>query len=188
MRTTRTGAGSAPGPPVDADQYDWSARDGVIRGRRMLGQASARNVNRFYNPDQDNSTPSEAAQSLLSYHRPLRDGDVLSYEFLYEPGQVMVHPALDRLAFLLEPAGVRLHWMTTGAERHVGPPGRQRRRRPRASQGTGPTPPQAERLEHAEALDRRATWPRSSSTASRSSSAPSTRATPASSASITTRS
>ena len=140
MRTTRTGAGSAPRPSVDADQYDWSARDGVIRGRRMLGQASARNVNRYYNPDQDNTTPSEAAQSLLSYHRPLRDGDVLSYEFLYEPGQVMVHPALDRLAFLLEPAGVRLHWMTTGANDTSGLLADNAVDDPEHRKGTGPLP------------------------------------------------
>ncbi len=52
-----------------------------------------------------------------------------TYEFLYEPDQVMVHPALDRLAFLLEPDGVRLHWMTVGTQRPLRPAGRQRRRR-----------------------------------------------------------
>ena len=31
----------------------------------------------------------------------------------------MVHPALGRLAFLLEPAGVRLHWMTDGPDADV---------------------------------------------------------------------
>ena len=64
---------------------------------------------------------------------PLQDGDVLTYEFLYEPGQVMVHPALDRLVFLCEPAGVRLHWMTGGPEDLFGLAGRQRRRRARES-------------------------------------------------------
>ena len=47
---------------------------------------------------------------------------VLSYEFLYEPDQVMVHPALDRLAFLIEPDGVRLHWMTVGTNDPSGLP------------------------------------------------------------------
>ncbi len=56
----------------------------------------------------------EANQSRLYYFRPLHDGDTISYEFLYEPGQVMVHPAIDRLAFLLEEGGVRIHWMTAG--------------------------------------------------------------------------
>jgi hypothetical protein len=95
---------------VDPDEYDWSAQDGVIRGRRVMSASTV--VNRNYGPDQELSLAA-ASESVLIYHRPLRDGDVLSYEFRYEPGQVMVHPALDRLAFLLEPGGVRLHWMTT---------------------------------------------------------------------------
>ena len=56
----------------------------------------------------------EADQSLISYFRPLQNGDVLTYEFLYEPGQIVVHPAVGRIAFLLEPDGIRLHWMTAG--------------------------------------------------------------------------
>ncbi len=34
----------------------------------------------------------------------------------------MVHPSLDRLAFLLEPDGVRLHWMTAGPQDASGLP------------------------------------------------------------------
>jgi hypothetical protein len=41
-------------------------------------------------------------------------GETLRYEFYYQPGQSLVHPALDRLTFLLDPAGVRMHWMTDG--------------------------------------------------------------------------
>src|SRR5205823_4206441 len=37
------------------------------------------------------------------------------YEFYYEPGKTHVHPSLGRLAFLLEPEGVRLHWLTDKA-------------------------------------------------------------------------
>ena len=32
----------------------------------------------------------------------------------------MVHPALDRLTFLLEPEGVRLHWITDGDNEWTG--------------------------------------------------------------------
>ena len=56
---------------------------------------------------------SEPAQSVLTYNRPLRDRESVTYEFLYEPGRTEVHPALDRLALLLEPNGVRLHWMAS---------------------------------------------------------------------------
>ena len=51
-------------------------------------------------------------QSLLCYHRPLLEDGVVDYEFYYVPGEVMGHPALDRLVFLLDPDGVRLHWIT----------------------------------------------------------------------------
>lgn len=50
-------------------------------------------------------------QSHLAYHRPLQLGEELRYEFYYEPSSHEVHPTLDRLAFLLDPKGVRLHWM-----------------------------------------------------------------------------
>ncbi len=100
---------AAPGPdeqPVvgdpDPDAYDWAARDGVIRGR-AVPQAAA-----------------PAVQSRLYYHRPLRDAEEVRYEFYYQPGADEVHPALGRLALLLEPGGVRLHWMTAGAEDGTG--------------------------------------------------------------------
>ncbi|NQV25531.1 MAG: DUF1583 domain-containing protein [Rhodopirellula sp.] len=51
-------------------------------------------------------------ESLLCYHRPLLENGVVEYGFYYVPGEVIAHPALDRLAFLLEPDGVRLHWIT----------------------------------------------------------------------------
>ncbi|HQU43674.1 MAG TPA: DUF1583 domain-containing protein, partial [Pirellulales bacterium] len=56
----------------------------------------------------------------LTYFRPLRNGEVLRYELFYQPGQQMVHPALDRLTFLLEPEGVRLHWMTDHPDAEAG--------------------------------------------------------------------
>lgn len=73
---------------------DWESKGGVIQGR--------------YDP----SASAERAQSVLVYHRPLRNGDRVSYQFLYEPGRTHTHPSLGRLAFLLEPEGVRVHWLT----------------------------------------------------------------------------
>ena len=92
---------------IDRDAFDWAASDGVIHGRRVFAESQSKRASAAVSDG-----PSEADQSRLCYFRPLRDGDTLSYEFLFEPGQVMVHPALDRLVFLCEPAGVRLHWMT----------------------------------------------------------------------------
>jgi hypothetical protein len=41
------------------------------------------------------------------------DGTI-TYEFLYRDGESHVHPALDRLALLLDPPGIRIHWITDG--------------------------------------------------------------------------
>lgn len=53
-------------------------------------------------------------ESILRYHRPLVEDGEFEYEFFYSPGEIHVHPVLDRLAFLLQPEGVGLHWCTDG--------------------------------------------------------------------------
>ncbi len=53
-------------------------------------------------------------ESLLQYHRPLLEDGSIEYEFYYEEGATHVHPALDRRAMLLDPQGVRIHWVTDG--------------------------------------------------------------------------
>lgn len=53
-------------------------------------------------------------ERLLRYQRPLVEEGSIEYEFFYEPGVVETCPALDRLAFLLHPSGVREHWITDG--------------------------------------------------------------------------
>ena len=82
-------------------EYDWVVKDGAILGRRLppTGLEESRLV-----------------QSRLYYNHPLADGDRIRYEFWYETGKnpVHVHPALGRLAFLLEGDGLKLHWMTAG--------------------------------------------------------------------------
>ncbi len=80
------------------NEYDWVAQDSQIRCRKV-----------------ESSADRSAVESRLYYIRPLRAGDALSYEFYYEPNEIIAHPALDRLAFLLEPDGVKLHWITDGA-------------------------------------------------------------------------
>lgn len=71
---------------------DWQAENGVLTGR-------------------DDPATSPRTRSRLFYHRPLAEGDRVAYEFYYVPGQIGVHPTFGRIAFLLDPAGLRLHWM-----------------------------------------------------------------------------
>lgn len=69
---------------------------------RALKVASTPRGNRIYR------------ESLLRYHRPMLEDGTIEYEFFYVPGEVHVHPALDRLAFMLLENGVHLHWITDG--------------------------------------------------------------------------
>ena len=91
-------------PPVPDLSLEWYGEDGVIRGTK-----GERGV-------------SPVTQSRLSYVRPLQNSESISYEFLHEPGRYGVHPALGRLALLIEPDGVRIHWMTTGDSEWTGLP------------------------------------------------------------------
>lgn len=89
-------------PATDEREYDWWSQDGVIQGRLFLTSGYGK---------------APVQQSRLYYTRPLLEGDRLKYEFWYESGigGTHVHPAFDRLAFLLDPDGIKLHWMTDGS-------------------------------------------------------------------------
>ncbi|KAA5538983.1 DUF1583 domain-containing protein [Roseiconus nitratireducens] len=53
-------------------------------------------------------------ERLLVYSRPVREDGTIEYEFWYEQGKTLAHPALGRRCFLLTPDGVRLHHITDG--------------------------------------------------------------------------
>lgn len=55
-----------------------------------------------------------ASERLLRYVWPLVWDSQVSYEFFYEAGKTIVHPALGRQAFLLEPSGIVTHDITNG--------------------------------------------------------------------------
>jgi len=86
---------------ANAATFDWWSDAGIIHGQRVAATIVG---------------DSSVQQSRLYYDRPLLDGERLRYEFWYDSGAgaAHVHPALDRLAFLLQPEGVQLHWMTDG--------------------------------------------------------------------------
>ena len=64
----------------------------------------------------DPRAPGSLLERLLRYNRPMFEDGTIEYEFYYDPNRSQVHPALDRLVFLLEPKGVQLHWATHGAD------------------------------------------------------------------------
>lgn len=81
-----------------------------------------------------------SSQSLLHYQRPLLDGESVSYEFEYQPGEIHIHPALGRMAFLIEPGGVQVHWMTSGDFEWTGLPEDNALLEPLSRRGPRPLP------------------------------------------------
>ncbi len=92
-----------PAANTNAEPTDWHVVDGVIHGQMAP------------TPEAD-----QVAQSHLAYMRPLLTGETVSYEFLHEDGKTTVHPALGRLAFLIEADGVRMHWLTDNVHEWTG--------------------------------------------------------------------
>ena len=60
------------------------------------------------------------SERLLRYFRPLAEDGSIEYEFAYAPGKAVTHPALDRLAFIIAPDGVRIHWVTDDCHDRTG--------------------------------------------------------------------
>lgn len=89
---------------IDPENYAWYAQHGIIYGR-------AANPTFF---------PAVPGDSWLTYSRPLQDGDTVAYEFFYEPDAVAVDPVVGQMAFLLEPGGVRMHWLSRTAPFELG--------------------------------------------------------------------
>ena len=63
---------------IEPEELDWYAKDGVLHGTA-------------------NDNAAQGSDSLISYHRPLAEGDEFSYEFLYEPGIRMANPTIGRV-------------------------------------------------------------------------------------------
>lgn len=82
-----------------AGKGNWQTTDDGQGGTGILGLAR---------PEYEGS----AVQKLLRYCRPVAEDGTIDYEFYYKQGEACVHPALDRVAFLLEPGGVKIHWIT----------------------------------------------------------------------------
>ncbi len=91
-------------PEIQPADFDWAVKDDVLHGRRLSEQQQAARQSGY-----------QHGESWAYFHRPLRDGERIRYEFFYQPGNdaIEAHPTLDRLVFLLDPDGVKLHWLTT---------------------------------------------------------------------------
>ncbi|WDQ16277.1 DUF1583 domain-containing protein [Rhodopirellula sp. P2] len=90
--------GSAPADlEPTAGELDWQVQSGVLLGDAKQDPAAAEHP------------------GLLQYQRPLGDGESIAYQFFFDGDASIVHPAVGRMAFLLEPSGMRVRWLTTGS-------------------------------------------------------------------------
>jgi hypothetical protein len=115
------------GNALSQSPFVWTAQDGVL----MTNQTPIRN-----------EVPGRLkVENIIRYHRPMLEDGEISYEFFYDAetkltvddpnrrefvngvmrnaqhtvkGQSLVHPALDRMVCLIEPDGVKIHWLTDG--------------------------------------------------------------------------
>lgn len=101
---------------------DWKMTSGII-------EAQKREV-----------TADENRQSLMRYQRPLLDGESINYEFFHQENELEVHPALGKLAFLVEPGGVRIRWITDGKLEWTGLPEENATLEPLNRRGPRPLP------------------------------------------------
>ena len=101
------------GPSGSGASVNWRQRGDLAAGGGLVGRHDPHLAGSF-------------AESLLRYHRPMLEDGMIEYEFYYRPGESHCHPALDRLAFLLDPAGVRVHWITDDRYDRTEPFRRQR--------------------------------------------------------------
>jgi tetratricopeptide (TPR) repeat protein len=82
----------------------------IKRGEEMYSFGKKPDPPEEGRPEQPRNYP----ESAIYYQRPFVENGAVEYEFFYDPDKALVHPALDRLTFLLEADGFKLHWLTDG--------------------------------------------------------------------------
>lgn len=115
---------------VGRSNGEWRQVGRTTGGGEIVGSRAGRPggfvtslINAFGNAAQnaqDDPTVPAHKERLLRYHRPMLEDGTIDYEFYYSPGSMLTHPTLDRLAFLLRPDGVRIHWVTDGTHDRSG--------------------------------------------------------------------
>jgi len=116
---------------------DWLHTTALSPEGEIIGRWTAR---KYENLASDPDRIVGVKESLLQYHRPMLEDGTIEYEFQYRPGVDQVHPAIDRMAFLLAPEGVRIHWITDGPYDRTGLSPSNVYDEPENRRGDGPLP------------------------------------------------
>ena len=105
--------------------FEWKLENQELKAPQTLAYNAARSLLKV--------------EDIIRYHRPMLEDGEISYEFYYDPdvkvaattanprtiggqnvptrtirGKTLVHPALDRMVCLIEPDGIKVHWLTDG--------------------------------------------------------------------------
>lgn len=106
------------------DTTDWSILEVVSkRGQTLSVPGETKGSDPVLKPPLDEDTlildgkPQSdlegfSIESHIRYLRPLVEDGTIRYEFFYEPGKFIVHPAIDKLALILDPDQISEHWIT----------------------------------------------------------------------------
>jgi hypothetical protein len=117
------------GSPTVPDAIDLTGDDDLAGWRPYVGDMWAKRGEEMFHggakPELEEGKPAPPRgqpENALFYHRPMLEDGAVEYEFYHDPDKCLVHPTLDRLVFLLEPDGVKLHWLTDGPHERTGTP------------------------------------------------------------------
>ncbi|MEM8666911.1 MAG: DUF1583 domain-containing protein [Planctomycetota bacterium] len=93
-----------------ASYYDPDANEGLGSWNAHVGEQG----DILLVSDRGNSPSNSFDEDLIRYLRPITWNARIKYEFLYRPGQTMVHPAVGRTVMVINPDNVRIHPLTDG--------------------------------------------------------------------------
>jgi hypothetical protein len=113
-----------------AEDPDWDQRGEELTGKRIP------------------NAPGSSQERVLRYHRPMLENGRIEYDFYCDPGKVMVHPAIDRLAFVIDQKGVKIHRLTDGAFERAGLAPENLCDEPANRRGTGSPPLKTQAWNH----------------------------------------
>lgn len=101
-------------PAIDGwcSYFDTDAFAGDDQWRVISGEDQQRHLV----SEKDGSSANTFHETLLYYVRPIRWDAEISYEFLYDPGSTMVHPAIGHDALLIRPERIGVHRITDGRQ------------------------------------------------------------------------
>ncbi len=110
------------GESTRGEDAAWRKRGDEIVGRKFRDAPAPGSSDAFGNQQNRGAETIAGSdhETVLRYVRPLAEDGEVTYEYFHEPGKADVHPALDRLAFLLDPDGVKVHRITDGNHDRTG--------------------------------------------------------------------